>query len=252
MESLALQLNVVVEALQALYSGWSHAPTIPKEVKSWVLPISRKWRAICIWWTALINVIGAITQCICFYFLKFKLYFIVYTITIVLNFPPLPLWTQTPTHSGNPHTVVYVHGSCIYSLPTVFPMLWLTFPWLVCDNQFVFLFLLRFYLFILRETGMEGEKQRGKHQCVVASHTPATGDLDHNPVMCPDWESNCDPLAHRPALNPLSYTSQGQFVLLNPFTFFHSPLHPLPSDKYQNILCTYGSISVIFLCFFCF
>ena len=26
--------------------------------------------------------------------------------------------------------------------------------------------------------------------CVVASHTPTTGDLAHNPGMCPDWESN--------------------------------------------------------------
>ena len=36
---------------------------------------------------------------------------------------------------------------------------------------------------------MEGEK----HQCLVASHTPPTGDLAHNPGMCPDWESNWRP-----------------------------------------------------------
>ena len=34
--------------------------------------------------------------------------------------------------------------------------------------------------------GRKGEKQ----QCVVASHTPPTGDLAYNPGMCPDWESN--------------------------------------------------------------
>ena len=59
----------------------------------------------------------------------------------------------------------------------------------------------------------EGKERRGeKHQCVVASHAPPTGDLAHNPDKCPDWESNRqtgDPLVPRPMLNPLSYTSQG-------------------------------------------
>ena len=41
-------------------------------------------------------------------------------------------------------------------------------------------------LFIFREGGRE----RGKHQCVVASHAPPVGDLFCNPGMCPDWESN--------------------------------------------------------------
>ena len=34
------------------------------------------------------------------------------------------------------------------------------------------------------------EKERKKHQCVVASPVSPTGDLAHNPRMCPDWESN--------------------------------------------------------------
>ena len=46
------------------------------------------------------------------------------------------------------------------------------------------------YLFIFRQMGREGERQGEKHQCVVASHVPPTGDLAHNPGMCPDWESN--------------------------------------------------------------
>ena len=45
---------------------------------------------------------------------------------------------------------------------------------------------LRFYLFIFRQKGREGET----HQCVVASHMASTGDLARNPGMCPDWESN--------------------------------------------------------------
>ena len=48
-----------------------------------------------------------------------------------------------------------------------------------------------FYLFIFR--GREREKEGEKHQCVVASHTPPTGDLDLNPGMCPDWELNWQP-----------------------------------------------------------
>ena len=43
--------------------------------------------------------------------------------------------------------------------------------------------------------GREGEREGEKHQCVVASRTPPTGDLAHNPGMCPDWELNRRPLA---------------------------------------------------------
>ena len=51
-----------------------------------------------------------------------------------------------------------------------------------------FIFFLRFYLFIFRERGREGEREGEKHQCVVASQAPPTGDLTCNPGMCPDWE----------------------------------------------------------------
>ena len=37
---------------------------------------------------------------------------------------------------------------------------------------------------------MEEEREGEKHQCVVASCAPPTGDLAHNPGMCPDWELN--------------------------------------------------------------
>ena len=47
------------------------------------------------------------------------------------------------------------------------------------------------YLFLDRGEGRE----RGKHQCVVASHPPPTGDLAHNPGMCPDWDSNWRPFS---------------------------------------------------------
>ena len=47
-----------------------------------------------------------------------------------------------------------------------------------------------FYLFVFRESEQEGEREGEKHQCVVASCTLPTGNLAHNPGMCPDWESN--------------------------------------------------------------
>ena len=46
--------------------------------------------------------------------------------------------------------------------------------------------------------------------CGCLSHAP-TGDLAHNPAMCPDWELNQRPLSLQPELNSLSCTSQGYF-----------------------------------------
>ena len=42
-----------------------------------------------------------------------------------------------------------------------------------------------------RERGREGERE--KHQHVVASSAPPTGDPARNPGMCPDWELNWRP-----------------------------------------------------------
>ena len=41
-------------------------------------------------------------------------------------------------------------------------------------------------LLILRER----KREREKHQCVVSSRAPPTGDMLLNPGMCPDWELN--------------------------------------------------------------
>ena len=54
-------------------------------------------------------------------------------------------------------------------------------------------FFKRFYLFISKEGGREGEREGEKHQCVVASFAPTIGDLAHNPGMCPEWESTWQP-----------------------------------------------------------
>ena len=42
---------------------------------------------------------------------------------------------------------------------------------------------------------MEGEREGEKHQCVVASLMPPTGDLARNPGTCPDWRRNQGPFS---------------------------------------------------------
>ena len=62
---------------------------------------------------------------------------------------------------------------------------------------FVYLFFKYFiYLLLQRGEGREQERERNidmqeKHQ-LAASRMPTTGDLAHNPAMCPDWELNQD------------------------------------------------------------
>ena len=56
-------------------------------------------------------------------------------------------------------------------------------------NKVMFFFKI-FCLFIFRQRGREGQREEEKHQCVVASHAPPTGDLPYNLGMCPNWELN--------------------------------------------------------------
>ena len=55
------------------------------------------------------------------------------------------------------------------------------------------------------------------------SEVLSTGDLARNPGMRPDWESTGHPLVRRPALNPLSHTSQGSQAEAN--TYKRSPFY---------------------------
>ena len=52
----------------------------------------------------------------------------------------------------------------------------------------LFLFFLRFYLFIFRERGREGEREETS-MCGCLSHS-LYWDLARNPGMRPEWESN--------------------------------------------------------------
>ena len=62
-----------------------------------------------------------------------------------------------------------------------------------CYCWYIGKFFLRFYLFIFRERGREGEREEEKYPCVRNTslgcllHSP---DLARNPGMCPDRESN--------------------------------------------------------------
>ena len=60
----------------------------------------------------------------------------------------------------------------------------------------------RFYLLIYRQKLREGEREGEKHQCVVASYVPPTGDLASNPDMCPDRELNWRPFGSHTSTQP--------------------------------------------------
>ena len=49
------------------------------------------------------------------------------------------------------------------------------------------------FTYLFQERGERREKERERHQCVVASHMPPPGGLACNPGMCLDWESNQQP-----------------------------------------------------------
>ena len=72
-----------------------------------------------------------------------------------------------------------------------------------------FLSFFKKFIYLFLERGREGERGE-KHECVVASWVPPTGDLALNPGTCPDWKSNQWPFGsqagtqstepHQPAL----------------------------------------------------
>ena len=74
-----------------------------------------------------------------------------------------------------------------------------------------FFFFLRFYLFLFKERGREGEREGEKHQCVVASHAPPTRDMACDPGMCPDWELNRQPFASQAHAQSTELHQPGSF-----------------------------------------
>ena len=68
-------------------------------------------------------------------------------------------------------------------------------------------------LFIFRERGREGEREGEKQQCVVALVRPLLGTWPATQGCALTGNRTGDPLVFRPALNPLSHTSQGYFSI---------------------------------------
>ena len=56
------------------------------------------------------------------------------------------------------------------------------------------------FIYFWRDGGREGDREGGKHQCVVASHVPPTGDLARNPGMCLVGESNQRPFGSQASI----------------------------------------------------
>ena len=69
-------------------------------------------------------------------------------------------------------------------------------------------------LFIFTEKGKEEERGGEKHQCVVVSHMPPTGDLARNPGRCPDWESNRRPFGLQDNAPPTEPHQPGRLPLI--------------------------------------
>ena len=84
------------------------------------------------------------------------------------------------------------------------------------ELEIIVTFFFQRFNFFFRERERVGKREGEKHQCVVASHAPPTGDLPHNPGMCPDWESKRwlfvskasvqSTETHQPGLRDASYT----------------------------------------------
>ena len=72
-------------------------------------------------------------------------------------------------------------------------------------------------LFIFRQRGREGEREGEKHQCVVVYCMSPLGTWPTTQTCASTRNRTSDPLVLRPALNPLSHTSQGcsQQILIN-------------------------------------
>ena len=102
----------------------------------------------------------------------------------------------------------------------------------------IYPFLFKDFIFIFRQRGREGKREGEKHQYVVASCVPPTGDLACNPGMCPDWESNRRPFGSQAGSQSTEPPQPG------PFIFF------LPSNSYiPNALftaCVFKKFNIIF------
>ena len=87
------------------------------------------------------------------------------------------------------------------------------------NRIFKILFIIKDFIYLFLERGERREKERErsigvweKHQYVAASHRPPAGDLACIPGMCPDRHSNQQHFGPQASAQPLSHTSQGNFL----------------------------------------
>ena len=78
------------------------------------------------------------------------------------------------------------------------------------------------YLFLDREEGREKERER-KINVRLPLTCPPLGTWTATQACAPTGNRTGDPLVRRPALSPLSHTSQGQllFILINIFKYYY-------------------------------
>ena len=81
-------------------------------------------------------------------------------------------------------------------------------------KSLLFPFLKRLYLFIFRQKGKKREREGEKHQCVVASHVPPTGDLACNPGIWSDSVSNRQPFGLQASAQSTEPHQPGREVIL--------------------------------------
>ena len=96
------------------------------------------------------------------------------------------------------------------------------------------------FIYLFLERGKEGETE--KHQCVVASYVPPTGDLAHNPGMCPRLGIKPVTLlaACRLALNTLTTPARAEVCLLS---IRYLSFLSWPGGKLSKLLCYKRKVS---------
>ena len=91
----------------------------------------------------------------------------------------------------------------------------------------------RFHLFIFRQRGREEDREREKHQCVVASRVTPTGYWPKTQACALTGDPTSDPLVCKPVLNSLSHTSQTYlspiFICLSIHPSTHPSVHHQPT-----------------------
>ena len=126
-------------------------------------------------------------------YILFTHHLICLSISEITHVQSLRLFQVLPEKALSKFTLTLLGSFLVYVVPSAYQYNYAGYNIAVNFTAFCMLYcLFLLYLLIFRGTGREGERGE-KHQCVVASHVPLTGDLACNSGMCPDWELNRQP-----------------------------------------------------------